>query len=225
MLIAASISSAVVVRPRLKRRLDRASSGESPIAVSTCDGSIAPEEHAAPVDDSTPKKIERDHKRFSVRGSKRQIRVFEMRRARSPFTRTLEIAAKQRFLQPVAKRTHTRGILRQPSFRNFRRLAEPSNSSDILRSRTAVALVMPAVHLRLERRAGANVQRAHSLRPINLVRRNRKENLRRAHSRPTATCQRTESHRNENKRPHPRRLRQFPRSAESCRVRYSRASR
>src|SRR5437016_2553646 len=43
------MSAGVVWRPRLKRRLARASSGGKPMAVRTCDGSTAPEEQAAPV--------------------------------------------------------------------------------------------------------------------------------------------------------------------------------
>src|SRR5580658_3521241 len=52
--IAWSISSAVVVRPRLRRRLLRASSGERPMARSTCDGPTAPDEQAAPVEQAMP---------------------------------------------------------------------------------------------------------------------------------------------------------------------------
>ena len=43
---AKSTSSSVVCLPRLKRMLARARSGFNPIARSTCDGSIAPEEQA-----------------------------------------------------------------------------------------------------------------------------------------------------------------------------------
>src|SRR5208282_4679812 len=44
------ISDSVVSRPRLKRRLDLASSCERPTEVRTCDGSTAPEEQAAPTE-------------------------------------------------------------------------------------------------------------------------------------------------------------------------------
>ena len=47
-------SSAVFCLPRLKRSVPRARSGDKPIAVSTCEGSIAPEEHAAPVETAKP---------------------------------------------------------------------------------------------------------------------------------------------------------------------------
>src|SRR5713226_6827734 len=51
---AKSMSAGVVCRPRLKRRLARASSGARPMAVRTCDGSTAPEEQAAPVEHARP---------------------------------------------------------------------------------------------------------------------------------------------------------------------------
>src|ERR1700685_4717547 len=52
--LALSMSSPVVGRPTLNRSVDRASSAESPIAVSTCEGSTDPDEHAAPVEHATP---------------------------------------------------------------------------------------------------------------------------------------------------------------------------
>jgi hypothetical protein len=52
--IARSTSSDVVARPRLNRKLDRASSADKPMASNTCDGSTAPDEHAAPVEHETP---------------------------------------------------------------------------------------------------------------------------------------------------------------------------
>ena len=108
---------------------------------------------------------------------------------------------------------------------SLRCLAEADDAGDIFGARAAIALVVAAVNLRLERRAGANVERADALRAINLVRGNRKQIHAERDSRRAATFRRTARHRNENKRRLRRRLRQFPRSAESCRVRCSRASR
>jgi hypothetical protein len=51
---AKSMSACVVWRPRLKRRLARASSADMPMAVRTCEGSTAPEEQAAPVEQAKP---------------------------------------------------------------------------------------------------------------------------------------------------------------------------
>src|SRR5208282_1582463 len=51
---AKSTSSGVFCLPRLKRMLALARSRLNPIASSTCDGSIAPEEHAAPVETASP---------------------------------------------------------------------------------------------------------------------------------------------------------------------------
>src|SRR3954463_5064678 len=53
-LSAKAISASVVCFPRLNRMLPRAWSGRSPIAINTCDGSIAPDEHAAPVETASP---------------------------------------------------------------------------------------------------------------------------------------------------------------------------
>src|ERR1039458_3922090 len=51
---AMSMSSAVFCLPRLKRMPARARSERNPIAISTWDGSIAPDEHAAPVETARP---------------------------------------------------------------------------------------------------------------------------------------------------------------------------
>src|SRR5581483_9396788 len=53
-LSANSTSSDVVCFPRLKRMLPRARSADTPIAVSTWEGSMAPDEHAAPVEIDSP---------------------------------------------------------------------------------------------------------------------------------------------------------------------------
>ena len=45
--------------------LARARSGRKPIAVRTCEGSIAPEEHAAPVETAKPFEVERDYQRLT----------------------------------------------------------------------------------------------------------------------------------------------------------------
>src|SRR5208337_842447 len=51
---AKSMSSAEFCLPTLKRRLARARSGDNPIAVKTCEGSMAPDEQAAPVETDSP---------------------------------------------------------------------------------------------------------------------------------------------------------------------------
>src|SRR5579859_3362609 len=51
---AKSTSSGLFCFPRLKRMLAFARSERIPMAISTCDGSIAPEEHAAPVETASP---------------------------------------------------------------------------------------------------------------------------------------------------------------------------
>ena len=57
--IAASTSASVVVRPRLRRSAPLASSPGSPMAVSTCDGSVEPVVQAEPVEQHRPCEVER----------------------------------------------------------------------------------------------------------------------------------------------------------------------
>src|SRR5277367_2414725 len=81
-----SISSAVVVRPRLKRRLQRASSGERPMAISTCDGPTAPDEHAAPVEHAIPCRSSAMTSASPPAAGNEMFEVLDTRCARFPFT-------------------------------------------------------------------------------------------------------------------------------------------
>src|SRR5262245_40068569 len=54
-----SISSSVVVGPRLTRTAARAKAGATPIALSTCEGCTLPDEQAAPDDTATPARSNR----------------------------------------------------------------------------------------------------------------------------------------------------------------------
>src|SRR5215468_12128278 len=54
-----SISSCVVVGPRLTRTAARASGGDTPMALSTCEGCTLPDEQAAPDDTATPSRSNR----------------------------------------------------------------------------------------------------------------------------------------------------------------------
>ena len=62
----ASTCSAVLLRPREMRRLARALSAVSPSAVSTCDGVIAPEEQADPVETAKPRRSQRNHHGLAI---------------------------------------------------------------------------------------------------------------------------------------------------------------
>ena len=52
----ASTCSAVLARPSEKRMLARARSARRPMAVSTCEGAMAPLEQAAPVETAKPRR-------------------------------------------------------------------------------------------------------------------------------------------------------------------------
>ena len=52
------MSASVVVQPRLTRTAPRASSGETPMAASTCEGCTLPDEQAAPDDTRDPFEVE-----------------------------------------------------------------------------------------------------------------------------------------------------------------------
>src|SRR5229473_3791362 len=84
---AKSMSAGVVWRPRLKRRLARASSGGRPMAVRTCDGSTAPEEQAAPVEQARPFKSSAIRRASPSTPGKTRFVVFGVRGAEAAFTR------------------------------------------------------------------------------------------------------------------------------------------
>src|ERR1700682_4664838 len=85
--MAKSMSAEVVWRPRLKRRLARASSGGKPMAVSTCDGSTAPEEQAAPVEQARPFKSSAMRRASPSTPGKTRFVVFGVRGAPPPLRR------------------------------------------------------------------------------------------------------------------------------------------
>src|SRR5882762_2205865 len=81
------MSAAVVWRPRLKRRLARASSGGKPMAVRTWDGSTAPEEQAAPVETARPFKSSEMRRASPSTPGKTIFVVFGVRGAAPPLAR------------------------------------------------------------------------------------------------------------------------------------------
>src|SRR5216684_3947103 len=84
---AKSMSAEVVWRPRLKRRLARASSGGRPIAVRTWDGSTAPEEQAAPVEQARPFKSSAMRRASPSTPGMTRLVVLGVRGTAPPFTR------------------------------------------------------------------------------------------------------------------------------------------
>src|ERR1017187_2241578 len=85
---AKSILSTVFCLPRLKRRLALARSGDNPIAVKTCDGSIAPDEQAAPVETDRPLRSSAITMASPSRQSNTMFVVFGTRGAPALFTLT-----------------------------------------------------------------------------------------------------------------------------------------
>ena len=204
--MAQSISSAVVGRPRLKRRLERASSGESPIA----------EQHVRRLDRAgrtgraggarNSLQVERDHQRFAARAAKRQVaKCWERGAARSPFTRTPGIRRAKPSSRLVAKRAMRAASVRQMLARELRGFAQADDAGNIFRAGAAVAFVMPA--MKIAARAACRCERRERPRPSarKFCARKSKANPRRGGSRPAAICRRTAPRRNESRRPLPRR--------------------
>src|SRR5687768_14753520 len=90
----ASTCSSVLHRPNENRILDRASSLVNPIASSTCDGSTAPEEQAAPVDTENPFKSNAISNASPSIPSNLRFDVFGTRSAPAPFTVTCATRSK-----------------------------------------------------------------------------------------------------------------------------------
>ena len=87
-----------------------------------------------------------------------------------PFTPALVHACKQTLLQPIAQRSDPRlraiceALPDSPD-----RGAEPHDAGQILSPRPALPLMRATVEQRLQRCAASHPQRAHTLRPVQLV--------------------------------------------------------
>ena len=166
------MSSAVFCLPRLKRRLARARSGDSPIAVRTCDGSIAPDEHAAPVETDKPLRSSAITIASPSRQSKTIFVVLGTRGAPALLTLTWStLSTTVRSKRSRSARHPLDASVCEPVARNLRRLAQPNDSGKILGSSPPRTLMASAVEHRLKQRSLADVQRTCSLRPVHLVRR------------------------------------------------------
>src|SRR5580698_285720 len=75
----------------------------------------------------------------------------------------------QRVFQAIAQRSDARAVRHQILARQFRSFSHAYDARNIFGARAAIAFVMATVELRFERRAGANVERASALRPVNFV--------------------------------------------------------
>src|ERR687895_429774 len=123
-----SISSSVLLAPRLKRIEFCVRCSGKPIAFSTCDGSSVPEEHAEPVDTATPARSSAISSDSASIRSKLMLVVFGTRASRAP-------VAQRREPCPLAR--HLRASL-------LRGGAHADNPSDVLGAGTAVSLVFAA---------------------------------------------------------------------------------
>ena len=133
------------VRPRLKRTLARASAGDRPMAASTCDGSTAPEEQAAPAEHARPCKIERDHQASPSTPGNIMLEVLGVRGARAAVHARLRHAFEQAVFQAVAQRADARCVFGEALVRHFGGLAQSDDASDIFRAGAAIAFVVAAV--------------------------------------------------------------------------------
>ena len=101
--------------------------------------------------------------------------VFGTRGAPSPFTPVDSTSPRIPF-QAIAHRGHLRPVRRDPSFAGqFGCFAETDDAGNVLRSRPARALVASAIEHGLQDGSLAHIQRAHSLRSMNLVSGNREQ--------------------------------------------------
>src|SRR5690348_10236295 len=104
-----------------------------------------------------PLQVQRDQKRFAARVSKSHVGcVGNSPRAIAVYLRTGN-SLQQRRLEPVAKLANSNRVFRQKLPREFRCLTETDDPRHVLRSRTPVALGMPAIKSRFQRRAGSDI--------------------------------------------------------------------
>ncbi len=106
--------------------LARARSAGIPIAIKTCEGSIAPEEQAAPGRDRQPLQIERDDQSLAVDPIK--INIAGIRHARRDSTiHPDSLNLQQLPLQPISQRRHLRIISAlQPARANSAAFPKPT---------------------------------------------------------------------------------------------------
>ncbi len=214
----------VVCLPKLNRNVPRASSALIPIAVSTCDGSTAPDEHAAPVEQANPFKSSAITSASPSIPSNVIFVVFGVRAPSAPFTRasaTRESNPRSSSsLQPPTRSASAS----QRTPRNLRRLAQPNDPRHILRPRSKSALMMPAIHQLLNPRPAAHIQRPNPLRRIHLVPRNRKQIDLHSPQHQWEPSPPTAPHPYENKRPPPPQSSQSPPAAAPSPAHCSHAS-
>ncbi len=119
--------------------------------------------------------IEGDQQRLAAAPGNEMFVVFGTRRSRSPFTRRRWNSFEQRRFEAVAQRSDARGIFGENLRASSAALPMPTMPGTFSvpgrRSRSA----WPPKESRRERRPGANVERAHALWAVKLVRGDRKQ--------------------------------------------------
>ena len=164
-------SSSAVNRPSPKRSVARASSGRSPMARSTWDGSGALELQAEPAETATSF-ISIISPSARVPGE-RQVRVVRETEFWVPVD---DHIPERRFHQrhkPIPQVPDARRLVREIFAGDARSSAESHNRGDVQRPGPEAALMSSAVDLRLHahaRRGFPDVQRSRTLRTVHLVR-------------------------------------------------------
>ncbi len=163
------MSAAVVWRPRLKRRLARASSAGRPMAVSTCEGSTAPDEQAAPVEQARPFRSSAMTKASPSMPGKVMFVVLGVRRRSSSVDAGIRHALNKGVLQRVAQCRDALGVFSERCLRDLRSFSQTDDAGDIFGARPEPPLVMSAVEQLPQSRAAADVQSAYPLWRVKLV--------------------------------------------------------
>ena len=149
--VARSMSAAVVVRPSVRRSAPSAHSRSTPIAASTCDGSIAPAAHADAALAHTPPS--------SSRYSNASFSMPRMHTCADPATlssggtvsRTSAQLAAQLTHEPVAQLGEARVLVVALGIGEPQRLGERDGAGDVLRAAASLALLSATDEQRFER--------------------------------------------------------------------------
>ena len=136
------------------------------MAVSTCEGSTAPLEQAAPLETAKPRRSSAITIASPSMKSKRMLLVPERRAAPLPLT----AACGTRSRIPRSSLSRSAGFSASSREASSAARAERRRARHVLRPRTPVALVVPAVQDPLEACALAHVERPYALRRVELVR-------------------------------------------------------
>ncbi len=141
----------------------------------------------------------------------------------APLTHEGVTRSSRPLLQAVSQAADALAFLTHPDARKLRRFAHAGDCGNILGSRAAIPLRMPAVEQGIEFGSFADVQRADSFGPAKLVRGNQRADARPAFPRRWEFSRRPARRRYETRFPFRRQSCRFLRWAQSFLFRYSRA--